>query len=182
MRAFIAIDLPERIQSKVAELENDLKKCDLAFRWVKPENLHLTLKFLGDISQEQVSKIKEAIAKVSGKFAAFETSFNGFGFFPNERKPRVFFISIDKQKLLKSIAGELEEELETLGFEKENRFKSHITLARIKDLKNIESFKAKIKNTCLNEEFPIESITLHKSILTKEGPIYGKIFKSNLTA
>ena len=182
MRAFIAIDLPERIKGKIAELENDLKKCDLVFRWVKPKNLHLTLKFLGDITQEQAGKIKEAIAKVSGKFAAFETSFNGFGFFPNERGPRIFFISIDKGELLKSIAGELEEELEILGFEKENRFKSHITLARIKDLKNIESLKAKTKNTCLNEGFLIESITLHKSILTKEGPIYEEIFKSNLTA
>ena len=180
MRAFIAIDLPERIKSKIAELENDLKKCDLAFRWVKPENLHLTLKFLGNIDQEQVSKIKEAIAKVSGKFAAFETSFNGFGFFPNERRPRVFFISIDKEELLKSIATELEEELETLGFEKEGKFKSHITLARIKDLRNIESLKAKIKNTQLDEKFPTDTISFYKSILIKEGPIYGKIARSSL--
>lgn len=182
MRAFIAIDLPERIKRKIAKLENDLKKCDLAFRWVKPENLHLTLKFLGDINQEQVSKIKEAIAKVSDKFSAFKASFNGFGFFPNERRPRVFFISIDKKKLLKSIATELEEELETLGFKKEGKFKSHITLARIKDLKNIECLKSKIKNTQLDEKFPTDTIILYKSTLTKEGPIYGKIFKSNLTA
>jgi len=181
MRAFIAIDLPERIKNKIAELENDLKKCDLAFRWVKPENLHLTLKFLGDINQEQVSKIKEAITKISGEFAAFQASFNGFGFFPNERRPRIFFISIDKEELLKSIARELEEELETLGFDKENRFKSHITLARIKDLKNIDSLKAKIKNTQLDEKLPADAIILYKSTLTKEGPIYGKIFKSNLT-
>ena len=104
MRAFIAIGLPERIKSKIAELENNLKKCDLAFKWVKPENLHLTLKFLGNIGQEQTGKIKEAITKVSGKFTAFEASFNGFGFFPSERRPRVFFISIDKEELLKSIA------------------------------------------------------------------------------
>ena len=182
MRAFIAIDLPKETKIKIAELESDLKKCDLAFKWVKPENLHLTLKFLGDINQEQVSKIKETINKISGRFAAFEASFNGFGFFPNPRKPRVFFISIDKEELLKSIARELEEELETLGFDKENRFKSHITLARIKDLKNIESLEAKIKNTQLDKKFFIGEIILYKSTLTKEGPIYGKIFKSNLTA
>lgn len=181
MRAFIAIDLPERIKSKIAELESDFKKCNLAFRWVKPENLHLTLKFLGDINQKQADKIKEAITKISGKFAAFETSFNGFGFFPDERKPRIFFISIDKEELLKGIASELEEELAKLGFEKENRFKSHITLARIKDLRNIESLKAKIKNTRLDEKFPADAIILYKSTLAKEGPIYGKIFKSNLT-
>lgn len=181
MRAFIAIDLPEKVKSKMAELENDLKKCGLAFRWVKPENLHLTLKFLGNINQEQVSKIKEAITKISGKFSAFKANFNGFGFFPNEKKPKIFFISIDKEELFKNIARELEEELETLGFDKENRFKSHITLARIKDLKNIDSLKIKIENTQLDGKFPADSIILYKSTLTEEGPIYEKIFKSNLT-
>ena len=175
MRTFIAIDLPEKIKNKIAELENDFKKCNLTFKWVKPENLHLTLKFLGDIDQEGVSKINEAITTVSGKFAAFKASFNSFGFFPNEKNPRVFFISIDKEELFKSIASELEKELETLGFKKENRFKSHITLARIKDLKNIESLKEKIKNTQLNEEFPADTIILYKSTLTKEGPLYEEI-------
>lgn len=181
MRAFIAIDLPERIKNKLAKFENNLKKCDLAFKWVKPENLHLTLKFLGNIEQEQVNKIKEAITKISGEFAAFKASFNGFDFFPNQGKPKVFFISNNKEKLLKSIALRLEEELETLGFAKGNRFKSHITLARIKDLKNIESLKAKIKDIQLDEKFLIRAIILYKSTLTKEGPIYGKIFKSNMT-
>ncbi len=182
MRAFIAIDLPEKIKSRIAELEDDFKKCDLAFRWVRPENLHLTLKFLGDINQEQVSKIKEAITKISGKFTSFQASLNDFGFFPNERNPRIFFISIDKEELLKSIARELEEGLEPLGFDKENRFKSHITLARIKDLKNIDDLKPKIENIRLDEKFLIHAIILYESTLTGEGPIYGKIFKSNLTA
>jgi len=182
MRAFIAIDLPEEIKSKIAELEDDLKRCDLAFRWVRPENLHLTLKFLGNIDQEQISKIKEAITKISGKFTAFQVSLSDFGFFPNERKPRIFFVNIDKEELLKSIARELEEELEPLGFDKENRFKSHITLARIKDLKNIDGLKPKIENIQLDEKFLIRAIILYESTLTKEGPIYGKIFKSNLTA
>ena len=189
MRAFIAINLSEKIKNKIAELENDLKKCDLAFRWVKPENLHLTLKFLGNVNEEQVTEIKKIIAKVTGRFTAFETGFNGFSFFPNETRPKVFFISIDKEDFLKSIAKELGKELETLGFEKENlsaggqgRFKSHITLARIKGLQNIEYFKEKIKNIQLDAGFPINEIILYKSTLAKEGPIHGKIFKSNLTA
>lgn len=182
MRAFIAIDLPEKVKNKIAELENDLKKCDLAFKWVKPENIHLSLKFLGDINPEQVNKIKEVITKISAKFAAFKVNFNGFGFFPNQKKPRVFFININKEKLLKNIASELEKELEMLNFERENKFKSHITLARIKNFRNIESLREKIKNTQLDEVFPVNTITLYKSTLTEEGPIYGKIFKSNLTA
>ena len=182
MRTFIAIDLPKEIKEKIAELEKDFTKCDLAFKWVKPENIHLTLKFLGNIDEEQIIKIKQAIAMVSGKFASFEVSFDSFGFFPNERKPRVFFISTTPEELLKNIAVKLEEELEALGFEKENRFKSHITLARIKNPKNIACLKEKIKNIRLDKKFPINEITLYKSTLTKEGPVYKEIFKSNLTA
>ena len=182
MRVFIALDLPKIIKNKIAELENFFKQYDLNFRWVKPENLHLTLKFLGNINQEQVSKIERAITTVSGKFTAFNINLNGFGFLPKGKKPKVFFMSSKKGELLKSIIKELEEELETLGFDKENRFTAHITLARIKDSKNIESLKTKIKNTQLNQMFLADAITLYKSTLTKKGPIYGKIFKSNLTA
>jgi len=182
MRSFIAISLPKEIKETITELEQGFTKCDLAFKWVKPENLHFTLKFLGNIDEEQIIKIKEAIAKVSDKFASFEVSFDSFGFFPHERKPRVFFISTTPEELLKNIAVKLEEELEVLGFEKEGRFKSHITLARIKSLKNINCLKEKVKNIRLDKKFSINEITLYKSTLTKEGPVYEEIFKSNLTA
>ena len=180
MRVFIAIGLPKEIKEKIAELEEGFTKYDLAFKWVKPENLHLTLKFLGNIDEEQIIKIKEAIAGVSGKFTSFEVNFDNFGFFPNGRKPRVFFISAAPEELLKSIAAELEEELETLGFEKESRFKSHITLARIKNPKNINLLKAKIKDTRIDKKFPINEITLYKSTLTKEGPVYEELTRSSL--
>lgn len=182
MRAFVGVGLPQKIKEKITELEKDFIKCDLAFKWVAPENLHLTLKFLGNIDEEQIIKIKQAITKVSGKFAAFEVSFDSFGFFPNERKPRVFFIGTTREKLLKNIVAKLEEELEALGVEKENRFKSHITLARIKNLKNIICLKEKIKNIRMDKKFPIDEIVLYKSTINEEGPVYEKIFKINITA
>ena len=182
MRAFIAINLPKEIKEKIAQLKENFTQCDLAFKWVRPENVHLTLKFLGNIDEEQIIKIKEAISKVSGRFVAFEIRFNDFGFFPNKRKPRVFFVSTTSEELLKNIAVKLEEELEALGFEKEGRFKSHITLARIKNSKNIACLKEKVKNIHLNKKLPINEITLYKSTLTKEGPVYKEIFKSSLTA
>ncbi|MCK4912735.1 MAG: RNA 2',3'-cyclic phosphodiesterase [Candidatus Omnitrophica bacterium] len=182
MRAFIAINLSEETKQKIVKLENNFKKHDLSFKWVNPDNLHLTLKFLGNINQEQAEKVKEIITKVSIKFTSFETNLKSFGFFPNKKKPKVFFISLDKEKLLLDIAEKLEKRLETLGFMKENRFKSHITLARIKDLKNIDKLMAELANTQLSGQLFVDSIILYESNLTKEGPIYGKIFKSSMTA
>ncbi len=182
MRAFVGIDLPKGIKQRIAELEEDFTKCDLAFKWVAPVNLHLTLKFLGNIDQGQISKIKQAITKTADGFSAVVVNFDSFGFFPDKRKPRIFFISTTGSELLKNIAAKLEEELETLGFEKEGRFKSHITLARIKNLKNIDCLRGKIENIPLDEKIPLDKITLYKSTLTEKGPIYENIFKINLTA
>lgn len=182
MRTFIAIDLPEAIKDKIAELENDFKKLDLGFRWVKPENLHLTLKFLGDVKPEQIDAIKKAITKVSDEFSVFKTRLDGFGFFPDKKKPRVFFIGTDREELFRSIAAELETALAEIGFAKEDRFKSHITLARIKDSRNIGFLNKKIATNVSVGIFPVEAISLYKSTITGQGPVYEKIFKRNLTA
>ena len=180
MRTFIAIDLPLSIKTELEKIQEDFKKCNLSFKWVKPENTHLTLKFLGNTSDEQLDKIKKIITKVSQSFSVFEARFIEFGFFPNERRPRVFFISTSGEDLLKAIADLLEEELAKIGFKPEGRFKSHITLARIKTLENVDCLKRKIKQVKISEKFPVKEITLFKSTLTRGGPIYEKIFKSNL--
>ncbi|MFH1519887.1 MAG: RNA 2',3'-cyclic phosphodiesterase [Candidatus Omnitrophota bacterium] len=181
MRAFIAVDLPGYLKDKITRLVKDFAECGLTFRWVKTKNLHLSLKFLGDIETSQIDEIKQVITKIAGSFKTFTIGFDNFGFFPNQRKPRIFFIDASKRGLLEDIARKLEEELEILGFKKEGRFKSHITLARIKDLKNIDCLKNKIKHIKLGETFPVAGITLYESILTGEGPIYEEIFSSNLT-
>jgi len=182
MRIFIAIDLPQEIKNKIDQIQSDFKKCDLAFKWVKPENIHLTLKFLGEIKQDRLDEIKKTIIEVSQNFKAFQANLSEFGFFPNERRPRVFFIATSEQDLLKSIAQKLEEGLEKIGFEAEGRFKSHITLARIKSPQNIDCLKQKIKEIKLVQNLPIKEIILFKSTLTGTGPIYEKIFKSSLTS
>lgn len=172
MRAFIAIDLPQNIKDAIFDVQQNLRACEPACKWVEPANIHMTLKFLGNISTEQFDKIKIIIGQTAQGFKTFNVSLTGFGFFPNERRPRVFYVSTSQKEMLCSIATCLEAKLEQLGFAKDARFKPHLTLARIKEPKNIDYLKKKLATICLEGEFAVNAITLYKSTLTTKGPIY----------
>lgn len=183
MRTFIAIDLNPQIREEIKKIQDALKKCDLAVKWVHPDNAHITLKFLGWVEEkDKIEKIKRIIEEVAAKFKCLDVSLKEFGFFPNEKRPRVFFISTDKENILKSISQELEEKLEKLGFKKEGRFRSHITIARFKGQKNIDLLNKGIKAANIEGTLPIKEITLFKSTLTKSGPVYEVIFKTTLAS
>jgi len=180
MRLFIGIDLDNRIKEELFKIIENLKKLKLDAKWVKKENLHLSLKFLGETSEDKLEKIKEIISKTSQNFSSLEISTQNFGFFPNENYPRVFFVNTDKEEELKKIVSFLEDKLEEIGFEKENRFKSHITLARFRSLKNIDVLKKELKNISISLRFNFTEICLFKSTLTFDSPIYEVIFKKEL--
>ena len=122
MRAFIAIDLPASIKEKISAIQTQLKKCEPSAKWVRPDNIHLTLKFLGEVDQEKIPEIKMAMENAAGKHSALTVTLEAFGFFPHEKRPRVFFISTSGQKALKGLADDLETNLQALGFEPEGRF------------------------------------------------------------
>ncbi|RKY33430.1 MAG: RNA 2',3'-cyclic phosphodiesterase [Candidatus Omnitrophota bacterium] len=180
MRTFIAFPLPLEIKESIAETQDKLKDCHLDAKWVEPTNLHITLKFLGEIQEAVVSKVKEILENIGTNFSSVNVNLKEFGFFPNEKKPRVFFISTDQEDYLRSISLTLEEKLEEIGFKKEERFKSHITIARFRSKKNLDCLFRRIKNIKIERSFFIREIVFFKSILTSRGPIYEEIFKINL--
>lgn len=180
MRTFIAFPLPLEIKNVLNKIQNYLRTCDLDAKWVEPHNLHITIKFLGEVSQSLIEEIKSILQGTREKLNALSVSLKEFGFFPNEKNPRVLFIATDKERELKIIADYLEEALSSLKFKKEDRFKSHITLARLKSKRNIDCILRKIKEIKLNNSFPLEQITLFKSVLTPHGPIYEEICQINL--
>ncbi|MBN3040704.1 MAG: RNA 2',3'-cyclic phosphodiesterase [Candidatus Omnitrophica bacterium] len=182
MRAFIAIELPSYIKDKISQLIEDLKPCQLDCKWVQADNLHMTLKFLGDIQEGKVQPILEAIAKTAKKFKAFDVYLKDAGFFPNQRRPKVLFFSTTEEELLKNMAFELEEGLKALGFPVEAKFKAHITLARIKSAKNLDKLIEKLEGIRISDIFTVKDIVLKKSTLTPKGPVYQTIGKINLTA
>jgi 2'-5' RNA ligase len=135
VRLFVALDLPDEVRRSLAELIARLKpKCREA-RWVRPESMHLTLKFIGhaiaDGDAQKLGELRAALAAIHSS-GPVELRFRGVGFFPNERRPRVVWCGIDASRNLAEIASEIDRALEPLGMPRENRaFVPHLTLARI---------------------------------------------------
>ena len=178
MRSFIAIELPETIENALAELQSDLKGCGVDVRWIKPENIHLTLKFLGNIEEKMVDSISEAIKKACRTYAVMKLTLSEVGVFPNVRSPRVLWVGLNNSDILPALQNEIEQELSPLGFEQEKRkFVPHLTLGRFKSSRGKMALKEKIELYRGKElgVFDTGSVSLMKSDLGPAGAKYTRL-------
>ncbi|MEK6714800.1 MAG: RNA 2',3'-cyclic phosphodiesterase [Candidatus Omnitrophota bacterium] len=175
MRLFIAVELSKEIKKELTALEEKLKSSAADVKWVKPDNVHLTLKFLGETKEEQIEPIKKILNGLAEKFKVFKTEIAGLGSFPNLKSPRVIWIGANNTDTLSVIANLLEEKLDKVGFPKEKRdFQPHLTLGRVRSLKNINILKDTLAK---NLDFKagileVKALSLIESKLTPSGPIY----------
>lgn len=129
MRLFVALDLPDDIRGCIARFMDGVRGFAPEVRWVRPESMHLTLKFLGETDEATAQRVDQALGEIRGQ--APQLAFRGTGFFPTPRSARVFWIGIDADEHLAALAGKVEHAMERLGFEREKRaFSPHLTLAR----------------------------------------------------
>jgi RNA 2',3'-cyclic 3'-phosphodiesterase len=129
MRLFIALDIDEAIRERIVGFAEGIQALASDARWVKPESLHVTLKFIGEQPEEVLAPIENALNRVDGN--ATEINFHGYGFFPSTKSARVFWIGMDADSQLAALASTIDEKMATLGIAKENRaFSPHLTLAR----------------------------------------------------
>lgn len=129
MRLFIALDIDESIRDRIARFIDGVREFAPQVRWVRPESLHVTLKFIGEKPADAAAELKRELAKVRRE--PFEVTFRGFGFFPTARSARVFWIGIEAPQQLAALAGAVDEATVPLGIPKEdNAFSPHLTLAR----------------------------------------------------
>ncbi len=129
MRLFVALDINDDIRNRIARFLEGVRGFAPDVRWVRPESLHVTLKFIGERSDEEVDRIKETLATID--FDRIEMKFCGYGFFPGAREPRVFWIGIEATSKLTSLAAIVDAKLASLGIPKEEHaFSPHLTLAR----------------------------------------------------
>ncbi|MEK6875751.1 MAG: RNA 2',3'-cyclic phosphodiesterase [Nanoarchaeota archaeon] len=184
MRCFIAIELPEHVKARIFHEFEIIKNSGVVIgNFVEKNNLHLTLKFLGDVNEEQILQIKEKLSVIGSKFSAFEAETGEFGFFPSEEYIRVLWSEVrDKNNEIRNLNENIESSLNEIGFASENKeFTSHITTARIKLIKNKSIFFEKIKKIKkIKEKFKIKEFVLIKSELTRQGPVYKILEKFSL--
>ena len=185
MRTFIAIELSEGIRKTLAQIQSHLKYSGADVKWVKKDNIHLTLKFLGEISEEKLQQVIATLEIVAKESSAFEISIKDIGVFPKIDYPRVIWVGLDKGTAeSKELAEKINEALSKIGFEKESRpFAVHLTIGRVRSPKNKEALKEKLTTYNLQLKTKpqlISSIILFQSKLSPKGSIYTKLHEAKL--
>jgi 2'-5' RNA ligase len=171
----------------LAGLEEQLKKTKADVKWVSPENLHLTLKFLGDIDEEQFKKISELLDDVANNHSSYTAKIGSIGAFPKLSLLKVVWVGITMgDEETKKIFKELKERIEKLGIPKDDRaFSSHITLGRTRSPNNRKDLAKEIRKISEdfkldNAEFQVAKLTLFQSTLSPTGPTYEVLKAANL--
>jgi 2'-5' RNA ligase len=184
IRTFIALELPPAVTSLLHKVQQELKRLKIRARWVRPENIHLTLKFLGDINPDHIDKIGAAMAGAAIEFPPVTLTVREIGVFPGIKRPRVIWMGLggDIRSLL-ALQGRLEQELAEAEFPKDKRsFKAHLTLGRIKQSVNPAVISQMISEyaTLSSDEFVCNQVILYKSDLKPSGAVYSKLKQTNL--
>lgn len=177
MRIFIALDIPREVRDAVGALIARLRPACRNARWVRVEGMHVTLKFIGEAAPERVESVKHALAntQVDG---AVEMRFRGAGFFPNERRPRVFWAGIEVTPNLAELAQRVEAALEPLGIPREQRaFHPHLTLARFDSPAGVENMLGELRAAGAPDFGGTRTTEMHlyQSQLKPSGAEYAKL-------
>lgn len=176
IRCFIAVELPVQVLKDIGAYLAQLRKIAPEIRWVRPESMHITLKFLGEQPAALVESVAKKMVLIKDQFSPFSLSVTGSGCFPNRRQPRVFWLGMeqDKSNPLISLHEWIDNQMESLGFEKEKRrFSPHLTLGRIKQARrHDEIFKFFDQNPFSSDRFFVDRISLMRSQLKTTGAVY----------
>jgi len=176
MRAFVAINVPKKQRDRIHRAARLLREQDYPVRWVEPDRLHLTLKFLGQVRKETLSAVEAVLGRIAGSTGPFTMGFAGFGAFPTLRRPRVLWVGVDPSPALRCLKQDLEWTLSELGFERETRaFHPHLTLGRTTSdagpgaFRGLDGLAAGI---AFKGEVKVWKVDLMESSLSSSGPRY----------
>ncbi len=191
LRTFIAIELDRELQETLAGLQNRLRQevAPRCVRWVRPEGVHLTLKFLGDTSEEQVEQVKEALARAAREVSPFGFTVGGVGCFPNTRQPRVVWVGLHEPTgALRRLRDAVEREVAPLGFPTEKRpFSPHLTLGRIHrhaSKSEVRELGEIIASSAIGDidQMEVGEVCYIKSDLRPSGAVYTTLSRAKLLA
>ncbi len=185
MRLFIALPLPVHVEQELGKVIELCKEKRCRVRWVRPENIHLTVRFLGDTEENLMEKISDVISRVAREFQPVMVSVDRIGGFPNLDRPRVIWAGLeddDNVEILRKLTRQVELAVRKLRFEKEKKgFKPHLTLGRVKDptsIAELTEYLSTYQFTPLT--MTLDRLVLFKSTLTPNGPIYERLYEGVL--
>jgi 2'-5' RNA ligase len=189
IRAFIAIELPNELRLKLARLVSELRKSGPpGVKWVNPDGIHLTLKFLGGVPAEKLPRITQAIESSTNGTAPIPLRTEGLGAFPNTRRPQVVWVGVSGDMTrLTALQKRIDSNLTPLGFTPEARpFTAHLTLARMREQVTPEE-REKLGRLLVASHFEasafiVEGVSLMRSELRKEGAVYTRLSLSQLAS
>ena len=179
MRAFIDIELSEAVRRAIEEFIAEFRKWGVRASWVKPENLHLTLRFLGEVDEATLAGLGDSLARAYRGTAPFCLEVAGAGCFPNPRRPSVLWAGVpDAPEVLWTVQAIAETAAREWGLKAEGKtYTPHVTVARIRDSRGRDGL-----SKCLDEakrfragEFAVQNVSLFSSTLTPQGAIYRKL-------
>lgn len=187
MRLFIAVPIPEELKARVGRIMGELKKSGADYKWVEPKNLHLTLCFLGETSEGNISAVERAMAGAASGQAAFEMVFQELGAFDSIERPRVLWIGLSRGEApLREIARKLGQALYEAKLlpekERTRAFQAHLTLGRMRGPRNIEKLRDLIKSMPPLEGMGCRAqrLVLFESRLSPKGPAYAAVREQTL--
>ena len=183
IRSFIAIELPDEVKETIALIIKRLRPAQHRYvKWVAPEGIHMTIKFLGNISSDQIPQITGIMKTAAAKAPPLDLKLGGLGMFPNDQRPRVIWVALEgNTEPLAAMQREIEKALVPLGFAPENRaFTPHLTLGRVRDNTSPQERKeiaivVKEKKIDYNASFTLRELSHMKSTLTPTGAIYNRL-------
>lgn len=172
-RTFIAISFPEEVIEEIARVQEIVSGKAFTGKITELNNLHLTLKFLGELDDNHLDKVKESLKKI--KFNKFTVKLGALGTFARHGIPRIVWMKLESKELWE-LQEKIDLEMKKLGFEREERFMAHVTLARVKYVEDKKGFREAIKSIKTKKiDFDVNDFALKKSELRKMGPTYTDI-------
>jgi 2'-5' RNA ligase len=187
LRAFIAVEIPIELREAVGKATASLQKgIGSAVRWVPRENMHLTLKFLGDVSLANLEMLSQMLRAEADLFQCFDLHLSGLGAFPNLRRPRVLYIGIQAPATLEALQRGIDSASHRLGYESEERgFSPHLTIGRVKQNVNAteqQTIRRSLEETRIDSlgTARVDSVHLYKSDLKPTGSVYTRLYSAPL--
>jgi len=182
MRTFIAIEVSDVVRDNLVKAQERIGSKAAKIKFVERENFHVTLKFLGEVDEATLDEVKAALSEIAKKHRRHRVRVKGIGVFPNPNYVRVIWAGIENDEGIKAIASDVEREMRRLGFKKEKNFVAHITIGRVKFVKDKVELAMALKDLANEDfgEFEVEAIELKKSTLTPKGPIYETVARFEL--